>query len=517
MSVDLNKGATVELVKTMSDDIRLGADGTIYNSAGDAVRNQIKDVKEQIAHTDIGLYGAKWDRLTNKLTRLALAEGITTDTINFCHIGTINANYDNPFDGIYPWSDMFVCDVDLTKYRSGNYSLKECITAVYGDPDFTYIGSETNFVGRYRPRYWYKSEEDEDGNVSYYISQVERSGFALSDECIDGISFAIDVGNSKVSSGSDVPLTNVSCSTIHSMAKSSGFTLQDIFSLDAIITLYLVEYANWNAQSAIGDGCASCYRQDANDIIADVATVGGVTQFTVPYVSATTSLLVAGAQLSFGASSGATTYKGIVASATNDGSKFTVTLDRQIAITNGMIMSVHGFSTCEFNLLGESLGNASGYLGVSGKGNAFYRGALLYANRYQYTLGCYRQTGTNRLWIADEVDPDDYDALNTSVHTDTGVALPNLETAGWVTVGGNTQRIDGLQAFMAAGTSSGSSSSPVGDQQYVPLASASDTVLLFGCRAGNGWSCGVAGCIWDSGAGRSDWNYSAVPLLKKPL
>ena len=142
----------------------------------------------------------------------------------------------------------------------------------------------------------------------------------------------------------------------------------------------------------------------------------------------------------------------------------------------------------------------------------------MYANRYQYTLGIYRETGTNHLLICgDGVDPDDYDALNTSVHTDTGAALPDLQTAGWQTVGGNAQRVAGLAAFLAAGVSSGSSSSPVGDQQYVPLKSAGNTVLWLGCSAGSGWRCGVLGCHWAHDAGNSDWACAARPLLKKSL
>ena len=486
------------------------------DTAQDDLSDLLSAISDLQENTEIGLFGAKWDRLTNRLTRLYGAKGITTDTSNFGHFGSINANYDNPFDNIYPWSDMFVCDVDLTLYRTGTNSLKDCVTAVYGDPDFTYEGDADTFVGRYRPKFWYKAEEDADGNVYYYVSQIEREGFAFSDEAIDGVGFCVDAGNNKEISGAGIPHTNIAVSTIHSRAKSSGFTLRDIFAVDAITTLYLVEYANWNSQQAIGDGCSSCYRQNAEDVIANVATNNGVTTFTVPYVSALVNLLVTGSQLSFGASSGSTTYKAIVTEASNDGTNFTVSLDREIAITNGMIMSVHGFSSCEFNLLSESVGNASGYIGQNGRANAYYRGSIMYANRYQYTLGIYRQAQTNHLWIADEVDPDDYDALNTSVHTDTGVALPDV-SAAWLTVGGNAQRVTGLQSFLATGTSSGSSTSPVGDQQYVPAITAGNTILLFGCLAGGGWYCGLAGGIWDNSSGTSYWNSSAAPLLKNPL
>lgn len=490
-------------------DLDIRSTNAVQNKAITEAVEELRDARFQ--H---GLYGAKWDRTSNLLTRTRDAVGITTDTTNFCHLGSINENYSNPFDDIYPWSDMFVCDVDLTKYRTGEYTLKQCIPAVYGDPDFTYVGTENLFVGRYRPEFWHKSIEDADGNVEFLVSQFARPGYKHSPEAIDGVGYCVDVGNNKVTSGSGVPLTNVAVSTIHTRANNNGFTLTDIDALDAQIILYLVEYANWNAQVAIGDGCDSCYRQNAADIISNVTVANGVTVFDVPNTTALLDLLDVGTQVSFGASTGATTYKAIVTD--RDGT--TVTLDREIAITDGMILSVHGFSSCEFDLLNESVGNASGYIGTRHHANAYYRGASLYANRYRYILGCYRQTQTNHIWICpDGVDPDDYNALNTSVHEDTDTALPTVTTVGWRTLGSDAKVVGGLSAFLAVGDESGSSSSPVGDQQYVPLPTAGNTVLFFGCRSNVGWCCGVGGCVWFYGSGTSDWASGAAPILKSPL
>ena len=468
--------------------------------------------------TDEKLYGAKWDRLTNKLTRTRDAAQITTDITNFKHSGTVNANYNNPFDVIYPWSDMQLVNVDMTKYRAGTYTLEECIKSVYGNADFTYFGTKDLFVGRYRPEFWYRSSEDPAGNVEFLISPVQRAGFTHAEPCIDGISFAIDADGTYITSGAGVPLTNIQVQQIHSRAKTSGFTLQDINSIDAQIMLYLVEFADMNIQNALGNGCSDCYRQNAADTVASVSVGSGTTTITIND-SALSGVIYVGAQLSFGTSVGATTYKANVKSFTVSGSTYTIVLDKELSsLTTGMYASVHGFMSCEFPYLGQNVGNGSGYIGTNGKANAFYRGTLLYANRYSYILGIYRQQNTNHLWVCPSgVDPDDYDALNTSYHLDTEVALPTLTAAGWQTVGGNAQRIPSLSGFMATGESSGSSSSPVGDQQYVPLPTAGNAILLFGGFAVNGWVCGVFCGVWDGGASASYWYCAGLPLLKNPL
>ena len=503
----------------LSDRYVLDAGHVNYSESasymGGTVGRKLKDIERQIAGDLI--FGAKWDRLTNIMTRTRDAAGITTDTTNFKHSGTYNPNIENPFDEIYPWSEMVVCNVDLVAYRNrtGNESLKEFITAIYGDADFTYTGTANLFVGRYRPEFWYRSEEDSDGNVEFLVSQNERAGYKHAEEAIDGISFAVNARSNALTCGEGVPYTNVAGSTLHTYANNSGFTLQDIDAVDAQTILFFVEYADINSQHALGSGCDACYRENATDAISNVVVGTDSTTFEVTD-SALSSVVYKGAQADFGTSAGDYTYRGIITDFSVSGTTYTITVKPALALTNGLIMSIHGFDTCEFPIIGASVGHGSGYIGTNEKANAWYRGCVMYANRYQYILGIYRETNTNHLWICDNADPDDYNALNTSVHTDTGVALPDV-SAGWLTVGGNAQRIAGLAAFMATGTSSGSSSSPVGDQQYVPLKSAGNTVLWLGCVAYYGWSCGVLGCSWARDAGSSGWSYAARPLLKKSL
>ena len=493
---------------------------SVQSSAEQITQNatDINELKNTLSDLQFksGLYGAKWDRTTNLLTRTRDAVGITTDTTNFVHKGSINPNYSNPFDQIYPWSEMKVVDIDLDMYRSGNYTLKQCIIAVAGDPDFTYEGSDKVFVGRYVPEFWHAKIADESGD-EYLVSQFARKGYKHVDEYVRGISFAIDDGNGGVTSGADIPLTNIAVSAIHTRAKNSGFTIMDIDTLDAEIMLYLVEFANMNSQNALGDGCSSCYRENDVDAISNVVVGDGVTTFDITD-SAEVQYMHIGTQMDIGATRGAVTYRGIIKAFEIDGSTEHITLDRELAVTDGMIASIHGFSACEFNLTDANVGSMSGYIGTNSKNNAWYRGALLYANRYSYILGIYRQQNTNHIWACpDGVDPNDYDALNTNVHKDTETALPILEAVAWQTVGANAQNIDGLSAFMATGVSSGSSESPVGDQQYVPVASTGNTILLFGCSAYGGWICGVFGGHWLYSSGASHWNYVALPVLKKLL
>lgn len=456
-------------------------------------------------YNNVKRYGVKWNGVDNVCTeRLFDASSITLDTTNFCNHGTVNENYNNPFDDIYPWSEMKQCNVDLTKYRSGNYSLKECITAWYGDSNFVTEGTNEIFVGRYRPEFWHTRYADEDGNIYWVVAESEINGYVHAKEAIDGIGFAVDDGNNGVTCGDGQPMTNIAVNQIQARARTSGIELQNIYSLDAQIVLYLVEYGNMNAQRALGDGVSNLYRQNANDIIS---AVSGNT-ITIPRGGE--AMFVKGATMDVGASSGAVILanRREVQSYVTNGDNLIITLDKPLdASAVGLYVSIHGSTNADL------ISDRSGYIGTDGKANVNYRGAILYANRYNYILGIYRQNGTNHIWLCDEDECVNYNALDTSVHHDSGRALPTLASASWLTVG-KLNFMQGVSAFAPIREAGGNSVSPVGDQQYVPLPTAGNIILLFGGDADAGWVCGAFCGGWNCSSGRSHWAYSACPLLK---
>ena len=177
-----------------------------------------------------------------------------------------------------------------------------------------------------------------------------------------------------------------------------------------------------------------------------------------------------------------------------------------VNVTTECFLSIHGLA----NVADEQIGSASGYIGTNGKANAYYRGRVAHANLWRYVLGAYRQTGTGEIWVAhDRDEADAYDALNTTVHVNTGLALP--ETSNYI------QELHFLANFPLAPfakTVGGNSTNPVGDYLYVPALTTGNTILICGAPASNGASCGRFYGAWHYTAGGSNWYCAALPFLK---
>lgn len=465
------------------------------------VADKIKAIKAYAANVHV--YGVVWDKTSSAMTRIFDSADITTDTSNFVHLGGLNSNYDNPFDYLYPWSECKQCNVDLDLYRAlqPGQDIRDAVVAWYGDPDFTTAGSN-GFVGRYTPEFWYYGNEDERGKI-ILVADGYVEGFLHHEPAIRGHGFCVDDGNGGVTCNDGQPLSNIAIGTIHSRANSSGFTLRDIYEVDAETALYMVEFADMDSQSKLGNGCSDGH-YTPNFTVTTAAT--GATTVLLPIAGK--AYYVPGATLDFATSKDGvdlTKRRTIVSSVDYDSSYSQVTFTPAIDLTTDLYPAVHGKNNA------DSLGNQSGYIGTNGKNNTWYRGAIIYGNRWQYILGVYRQTGTNHLWLCDKDTCDNYDALNTSVHFDTGITQYTLSSEAWQQVGDYGVPEGKLAAFGVITKAA----SIVGDQQHCPLLSNPNSFCVICGAAADGSRAGVLAAYWGAVASHSFWYFSAIPLLRQ--
>ena len=461
-------------------------------------------------------YTLQWDKVNAKGVRLNDAASITDNTANFGHFGSVNPNYDNPFDSIYPWSGRKLCNIDIPTYRALTPAddITDCVVAWEGDVNFDYgheygvwvytpsFFGRTYELGNYR--YFDVTDEFTQNNIEYPAMITGRWLGADVQLTIDGVSKHCTLPTV------GMPMANVTLANMHAYAKNFGGSLVDIYNIDASALLFAVEYGTLNSQTALGSGCSGLYKQSMHP---DSAVSGGnVINVTATGLSA--ALLTKGAIVDIGTSDGGyNVARTSIVSATLNGNTATITLADNVTAATTDFVSLHGI----INNADEDIGSMSGYIGANGYVNAYYRGECLYGNKYYYVLGAYRQTGTGHIWICDKGTTDDYDALNTSVHKDTGLVLPQAAggdaTSGYIKTLGMA---DGLAIPPFCTEIGGTSASPVGDYVYIPALSTANTVLLLGGHASYGTTDGLFYGSWNTPASNSSWSIGARSRLVNP-
>lgn len=196
-------------------------------------------------------YGIKrliTDNALPNWTRIADAEGLTA---NATKNGTKVAN---DFDNLYPWSHIRRCNVDSTTGQ---------VLAYYGETGYKADGSNGEVMVKI-PEFWWKRERlpDEFGNVYeyIYIADYARAGFKKSEEFFVGaylISTETTDRETIVAHSRSrvVPKYNTTKANFRTYAKAlgKGWQLMD-YHYFLLQMLYLVEYANYNSQSMLGNG-----------------------------------------------------------------------------------------------------------------------------------------------------------------------------------------------------------------------------------------------------------------------
>ena len=458
-------------------------------------------------------YGARWNKVTAQMERTGSTVNITTNTTHFRHAGSVDPDYYNPFDNIYPWAGCRLCNIDLDMYRelTAGDDITDCIVAWDGDPDFSY--AHPDGVWKYRPEFWGKTWDE--GDYRY---------FDITDKAVGGyVHYPAEIlarwhgvvtrrefnGNTKsiLLPIQGMPYSGMSLQSIHSYAKNGGMTLDSVFSLDGSLLMMVIEYATFDMQEAIGLGVTSLYRQSASDKFTSSSSASNVVHIS----SENIDMVIPGAIMDIGTVAGGSQIGRFrVVSTAPGGAAGTitdVTLDNPVSVTTNNFWSIQGLT----NMADSDIGSASGYIGENGRSNCYYRGEVLWGNMFYYVLGAYHQGGTNHVWLAkNDSEADSYDALDTSDHVDTGVSLAS--TTGFIRSLDYLRTSTSLACPALCSAAGGTSSNPVGDSFYVNPTS--DTVLVVGGISSSGRSAGPFYWNWGYTSVYSSSMYSARPRLK---
>lgn len=226
---------------------------TVTATVGSDVRTQTCAVDKYGVYTvelDWKIFGVVWDygKPSTTLTRLTKATDpngfVTTDitTEPVAAVGVTGGR--SPFDSYMPWSGMEEYNI-----VSGAVGVKR------GDQGFSRANDTVVLV----PEFYYKVVDDASNKKRYfYISDKAGSGFdkhpgsgRYVGKYKTGTGYVSKTGITALQK-----LTRAAART-GSTAKGSGWYQFDYAAYCAIILLYIVEYADWDSQTKIGQGIVS--------------------------------------------------------------------------------------------------------------------------------------------------------------------------------------------------------------------------------------------------------------------
>lgn len=189
---------------------------------------------------EVTVYGVE-RQISSSSTAWTRIEGNEGLNANATHDGTA---VQNDFDNLYPWSDIIT--VDLAKDGTINSRI--------GDADFSFTNPK-GYIMTYIPAFWYKRVQ-ENGYERVYVADNEYEDFTKSEEFYIG-RYTAGGATSAITSKSGVAnLVNITITDFRTAAKKVGtnWGQLDILTWSKIQMLYLVEYANYDTQTKLGQG-----------------------------------------------------------------------------------------------------------------------------------------------------------------------------------------------------------------------------------------------------------------------
>jgi hypothetical protein len=267
---DINdEGEIIELAGgATSDDIEItGLDDdetyTVFATA-----NVTGKIKSEVAALNITTdelipeYGVQWTQSTDTVIRLDDADGLSR----------------SDFDTIEPWASMRRCMVNDD--RSINYYIDPTdptkIGEVVNTADYTtggtavYTGADGQVMVEI-PKFFYKTAEPSSNVYQWYVSMSDLPGydvhpaFVTDGQTRDKIYMSAFEGSAATSTGTLRSISGVASLGSRTLpqfrtqaqARGTGWQIQTYQATQALQVLYLIEYADFDTQTTIGNGVVS--------------------------------------------------------------------------------------------------------------------------------------------------------------------------------------------------------------------------------------------------------------------
>lgn len=216
------------------------------NNTNSNTANRVKATPQAVQ-----TFGLSWNKDTGQVVRLGNAVGLNVST----NEGVKTSDFSN----VYPWGGMRRC----------NLAANGTVTSYQGDPTFAHDGTKGNVMVEI-PKFWYKKTQTVEG-YEFWIANGPAAGFSVhpafyrdrgtgrADEVEKryvGAFLGSGSGSKLFSYSNVIALNQTSMGTFREMAQANGtgWGIEDFHLISAMQLLYLVEFANFNSQAAIGVG-----------------------------------------------------------------------------------------------------------------------------------------------------------------------------------------------------------------------------------------------------------------------
>lgn len=196
------------------------------------------------------IFGVSWEKSnpSTQLSRLSPENdpnGIVTASVSSDPVPAIGSNEgSSPFDLFTPWNQMYVCNINA----SGEESARQ------GESGFSYAAPD---VMVWIPPFYYHVIDTELIRY-YYICYEAVPGFELHPGSGRYLSrYTVANGYNSISGAPPQVQIGRNGARAGITAKGENWFQYDIATYSAVVYLYLIEFADWDIQSAIGMGNVS--------------------------------------------------------------------------------------------------------------------------------------------------------------------------------------------------------------------------------------------------------------------